>query len=497
MDQAVAAPVRTSLSLEEGLLVAVAAILVALKFVFTVAAAPIADEAYYWMWGQHLAIGYFDHPPLAGWVQGTMHLLLGRSLFALRLTSVLAFAGTAWIFLDIAKRIGGDDWRRVFLRGIVIYIASPVFGWLGSIVFTDYLMIFLMLASGYLFFRYFSDFETTGKGEPAHLFGASVLLGLAALTKYPGAYLGIAVLGMVLTRHSLWPLLRGWQIYAAGALALAMQAPVLIWNIQHDFASLTFHATTRFERQFTGLDFGAMRNFILDSAGFLSPFLFAPIFGFFLRRQQDSFQRIGKTLSIWVFWLSTLTFLYISHLGWVLWWWNIAAYVLFMPFLGRTIDRLTLVLHVLWGGAITTALFLSFSIMPITMLVGGPALMESETAYDFARVAAAARAAEAAHGAGFLAANRYQTASRLGFELDDGSVDELSNRRTAFDDWSDREARRGQDAIVIVDERETPDDWRTQFTSIESVGAVTTERFGYQMVTYELYLGRDYQPTMP
>jgi hypothetical protein len=25
---------------------------------------PIGDEAYYWLWGQHMALSYFDHPPL-------------------------------------------------------------------------------------------------------------------------------------------------------------------------------------------------------------------------------------------------------------------------------------------------------------------------------------------------------------------------------------------------------------------------------------------------
>ena len=27
-----------------------------------------ADEAYYWLWSQHLAAGYFDHPPMIAWL---------------------------------------------------------------------------------------------------------------------------------------------------------------------------------------------------------------------------------------------------------------------------------------------------------------------------------------------------------------------------------------------------------------------------------------------
>ena len=27
-----------------------------------------ADEAYYFSWGKHISLGYFDHPPLIGWI---------------------------------------------------------------------------------------------------------------------------------------------------------------------------------------------------------------------------------------------------------------------------------------------------------------------------------------------------------------------------------------------------------------------------------------------
>ena len=39
----------------------------ALKLWFDLGVAPMGDESYYWMWGQHPALSYFDHPPLHGW----------------------------------------------------------------------------------------------------------------------------------------------------------------------------------------------------------------------------------------------------------------------------------------------------------------------------------------------------------------------------------------------------------------------------------------------
>ena len=489
-----AAPAR--LSLEEKLLLGAIVYLVGLKLLYAFWAAPIADEAYYWMWGRHLAIGYFDHPPLLGWIQGLSHLVLGRSTLALRWTSLAALAGMAWIFYDVAQRIAGAHYRRVFLRSFVIYLAAPVFGWFCSVVFMDYLMVFLMLCSGYLFFRFFSAFEETGSGRPLHLFGAAALLGLAALSKYPGAYLGIAVLGVVLTRRSLWPLLGGWQIYAAGALAVVMQAPVLIWNLQHEFASFQFHAAGRFDgAHFTGINIKGMKAVFVDSASLFSPFLIAPIVAFFLRRQKDSFTNIGKTIGIWVFWLSTLTFLYIANFAWVMFAWNIAAYTLLMPFLGKYIDRLMLVLHMLWGGFITTILHLTFAVGPVTLLMGLPGIMEAENSYGWRELGQAVRAAQLEEGAQFLATNRYQSASQLAFELDDPSFVELSSRRTAFDDWVDWPSFEGKDAIIVVDKREHPDYWRQQFETVRKVGEVKATRFGFPMVTYELYFGDNYRQT--
>lgn len=41
-----------------------AALLIGLKLYSLVAVNLVSDEAYYWMWGQHPALSYFDHPPL-------------------------------------------------------------------------------------------------------------------------------------------------------------------------------------------------------------------------------------------------------------------------------------------------------------------------------------------------------------------------------------------------------------------------------------------------
>src|SRR5690606_2113452 len=194
------------------------------------------------------------------------------------------------------------------------------------------------------FIGYFTDVERGDRGKLTHLFAGAVLLGLAGLAKYNAAYLGLAIVGAVLLRPKLRPLLTSWPLYSAGALTLVMQMPVLVWNLEHGFASFAFHTAERFEGHFTGLHIERMKAFVVDTGSLLGPFIIPAIISFFLRRQKNPFECVGKTLAGLTFILSTGTFLYIANYAWVMWWWNVAAFVLILPFLGRIIGRFMLVM---------------------------------------------------------------------------------------------------------------------------------------------------------
>ena len=482
-------------SIGEKLLIAVAVYFVVLKLAFSLFAFPLADEAYYWLWGQHPALSYFDHPPLQGWIQGAVHAVFGRSPFALRLPALVAFAGIVAVLLATARRIGGYAWRPLFLKSLVVYLASPVFGgFFGSVAFNDYLLVALMMGSGWFFLCYFADVEAKGTGRLQALFLAAALLGLAGLSKYNAVFMGLGVAAMVLLRPRLRPLLVGWPIYAAAALTIGLQAPVLLWNWQHDFASFGFHTGARFREQFHGFDAGSMKAFVVDTLSMVSWFIVPATVSLFLRNPRDPFLATGRVLAMATFAFSTATFLYVASFSWVVWWWNIAAFALLFPFLGRTIGPLMLTLHTLFGLVVCTVLVASMTVMPVTLLVGRGPLMEAETEYGWNEIAAAMREEQARYGAGFLGANRYQSASKLAFELDDPEIAELSARRDGFDDWWDAAARYGEDAIILVDGEEDVETWAIRFSSTEFLREVRIERFGYALFTYEIYLGRGFRP---
>ena len=369
-------------------------------------------------------------------------------------------------------------------------------GFFGSVAFNDYLLVALMIGSGWFFLCYFADVEAAGRGRLRDLFLGRRCWGFAGLSNCT-LFMGLGVAATVLLRPAP-PLLRGWPIYAAGALAVGLQAPVLAWN-WHEFLrpSASIRARASSER-FHGFDAAKMKAFAVDTLSMVSWFIVPAAVSFFLRRPRDPFLATGRVLAIATFVFSSATFLYVANFNWVVWWWNIAAFALLFPFLGRTIGPLMLVLHTVFGAVVCTVLVASMTVMPVTLLIDRGTIMEAETEYGWDEVAAAVREEQARHGAGFTGANRYQAASKLAFALDDAEVAELSARRTAFDDWWDAAAREGRDAIIVVDGHEDVETWATHFTTTDLLREIKVERFGYLLETYRIHLGRSFTvPTGP
>src|SRR5499427_10886990 len=68
------------------------------------------DELYYIACARHLAFGYVDQPPLSILLLRLSELLLGDSLFAIRLLPALAGAATVALAGIIAREMGGRAW---------------------------------------------------------------------------------------------------------------------------------------------------------------------------------------------------------------------------------------------------------------------------------------------------------------------------------------------------------------------------------------------------
>lgn len=467
-------------------------LLLALKLVFYTLAPPLGDEAYYWLWSQHPALSYLDHPPLHAWLLWVASRLFGWNLFSLRALTWLTLAGTAWVIWAWSKRLAPDNPRVWFWTALTIYLASPLMFVMGSISFNDHLLVVLCLLSAH-FFLSFAEGWRTGGTTFGKLYLAAVLLGLAMLTKYNAALLAVGYLLFVLVDPGLRPLLRRWQTYAAASLSVLLQAPVIAWNLADGLASYRFHLSERWGGT-TVVDPVNLALVVVIEAVTLSVFLIVPLLRLYVGGGgSSSFERSMRQLAAIMFALSSLTVMAIALIEpEVAPYWNILAYPIGIPLLVRGFrTRTWFWLHVVTGTALIALFMLNLLVAPVRDYLGwwDPTTYSN---YDWPRIARIVAAERDKNPQAFLGATRYTTAAQLGFALHDVDVTDISARHTEFNYWFDPPAHHGQDGLILAAPFIPPDYARTQFHSLTLLRTIDVVRFGVTVGTYQLYLGKDY-----
>lgn len=198
----------------------------------------LPEEAYYWNYSIHLDIGYMDHPPMVAWLIALGEHLLGPGEASVRSGSLLCGLIAAYFVHRLARRLV-DATSALVAAALVGALPYFLFG-AGLVMSPDAPLIASWAAALYFFQR-----ALVG-GERDAWYGVGAAIGVGLLSKYTIALLGpSAVAFVVLDRAS-----RRWltrpEPYVAIALALALFAPVIAWNYQHDWASFAFQSGGRF-----------------------------------------------------------------------------------------------------------------------------------------------------------------------------------------------------------------------------------------------------------
>ena len=462
-------------------------LLLALKLAHWSLAGVFMDEAYYWMWAQHPALSYYDHPPLNSWLLGLSSAVFGWTTFALRLPVALAFLADILALWLIARRIGGDM-RGTFWLTLLLFLATPIFSMVTNYALPDHILLTTLLFAIYFFFRFFADRRAGQGGATRDLVFGALFLGLAGLAKYNAVFLGIGVgLFVVLFDRAL---LRQLRLYLAAVLAIALQAPVIIWNATENFASFAFQLGGRHAGLATSID--GIVPLLLGILILVGPFLILPIVWFAFSRK-NPVPGIGFART--TFFVSTIVIVSLSFVTAILFHWNLVAYAAMLPFLALYMrPRWLIPLHTLWGAALAVAFFVNYAIVPITNLSGWK---DEATAwsYDWTAIAQKVEAARTTYDAGFVAGVDYTTTSLLAFALKDKNVVSLDPAREQYDFWFDAKAHKGEDAIIYADR------WRPitprierRFKSIEQIGSNVVSAGGRDIYRQRIYLAKGYKP---
>jgi 4-amino-4-deoxy-L-arabinose transferase-like glycosyltransferase len=187
------------------------------------------DEAYYWMWSKALAGGYYDHPPMVAVVIRLGTMIAGDTPLGVRLVSILLALPMSWaIYQSAAILFGG---RRVAASATIL-LNVTLMAAVGTLIVTPDAP--LLVAASFLLFSLAKVLES-GRGTWWLAVGASA--GAALLSKYTALFFGPAILIwlVVVPKLRRW-LLSPW-LYLGGVVALAMFAPVIRWNADHQWVS--------------------------------------------------------------------------------------------------------------------------------------------------------------------------------------------------------------------------------------------------------------------
>ena len=187
------------------------------------------DEAYYWMWSKHLAGGYYDHPPMVAVVIRLGTLIAGDTEFGVRLFSILLALPMSWAIYQAAAILFGS--RRVAASSAVL-LNITLMAAVGTMIVTPDAP--LLVASSLLLFA-LAKVSQTDRGVWWLAVGAAA--GCALLSKYTALFFGPAILIWLVAV----PRLRHWLVspwlYLGGLVALALFAPVILWNAGHHWVS--------------------------------------------------------------------------------------------------------------------------------------------------------------------------------------------------------------------------------------------------------------------
>ena len=187
------------------------------------------DEAYYHMFAERLAWGYFDHPPVTA-----LLVWAGERLFGGELGVRFFFTVLQPLYLWILWRLirPADAGRRDAALFVVVSAATLMLQLYGFIAVPDGPLMFTT-ALFLLTFKWFSE-----NRRRAWLW-MGIAMALMAYSKYHGALVVLFALAAN-PRQLLRPVL-----YSSGAVALLLLVPHLVWQYEHDWASFAYHLSGR------------------------------------------------------------------------------------------------------------------------------------------------------------------------------------------------------------------------------------------------------------
>jgi len=220
------------------------------------------DEAYFIVWGQTPALGYYDHPPAVGWVLGLMGSIADNLVWYRSFAFVAAIIISYLIYRLIL--LHGNNDALESQKNIALWVAMAFFISPLSLMFVvtanDTVLVLFSMLGVYFFIK------TLKQQQWGDALLAGLFLGLAFLSKYFAAFMLIGLLAYTIWN---WKKVYKPQFILMLLIVLLAVAENLYFNAIQCWNNILFNFFSRTEEaQFAPQN---VVDFILMIAVMLSP----------------------------------------------------------------------------------------------------------------------------------------------------------------------------------------------------------------------------------
>ena len=299
----------------------------AIKLVLAYVLPMSGDEAYFIVWAKHLDFGYYDHPPMVGWI---LHLLLylGSSEVILRLPAILL---TTLIGLGVFQLLKPHDETKAALVA-ALFLVAPL-NVVNVLVSTDTPLILFVFLSVAALYKALQQNSRLWYGL------SGVFLGMAFLSKYFAVLLILGYLAYFIFSGQKENQGRKEKIQGLILLLLASLPFALLnfyWNYTHCWDNILFNLYNRNEGE--QLSAGKIAIYIGTQIYLMTP----PVIYFLYKHRAELREKIRLghfVLFAFVFLLPMTIFALLSVKKVIGLHWVLAFYPFFYLLLGLYLSR--------------------------------------------------------------------------------------------------------------------------------------------------------------
>ena len=438
-------------------------------------------EAYHWLYAQHPALGYYDHPGMIGWLIWLSTAVLGDTSLGARMATLVASSAAIWITFLAGRRLYGESTGRLAALLFGITYGTLRFGTTAT---PDAPLLLFWMATLWALAHALSG------GRAAWWYAAGTFLGLAMLSKYTAVMLpaGLLVFLIFSPAHRGW--LRRKEPYLAAGIALLVFSPTIVWNAQHQWLSFLYQGVGRIDDP-EEFDVSRMRSFFNRQLALFTPFvaLWAAGAGVWVLARWRRASWPDRLLAS-VGMLVLLTFTGVTFIRSVRGHWTLPAVATLHLLVAATALRSGAWGRWLMGGTVAVSLAAAVGLTGYLVVAAPP----GRDAWRRVSDAVARMEPE------FVITQDYHFAGHIAFHLRPLPAVNLTAvgvEGKSFQIWWKGEAHAGRDAVIVYPRRKYPelmDRVRSCFARVGEPVEITVMRMGGTKETFVLVKAWTYRP---